>query len=61
MEVHWTDTARDHLDNIYHYIAQHSERYALRTVNRITSRSIQIVEYPESGRMVPELEIKQIR
>jgi plasmid stabilization system protein ParE len=33
MEVHWTETAAAHLDNIYRYIAIDSERYALRTVD----------------------------
>ena len=61
MEVHWTDTATAHLDNIYAYIARDSERYALRTVDRITQRSIQIAKYPLSGRMVPEISIEQIR
>lgn len=61
MEVHWTDTAIAHLDGIYRYIARDSERYALRTVDRITQRSVQIGDQPLSGRMVPELSIGQIR
>jgi addiction module RelE/StbE family toxin len=61
MDVQWTDTAAAHLDGIYAYIARDSERYALRTVDRITQRSIQIAEYPLSGRMVPEISIEQIR
>jgi plasmid stabilization system protein ParE len=61
MDVQWTDTAAAHLDGIYAYNARDSERYALRTVDRITQRSIQIAEYPLSGRMVPEISIEQIR
>lgn len=61
MDVQWTDTALSHLDGIYAYIARDSERYALRTVDRITQRSIQIAEYPLSGRMVPEMALSQIR
>ena len=61
MKVHWTNTAQVHLHNIYSYIALDSERYALRTVDRITRRSIQIAEHPLSGRKVPELSIEQIR
>jgi plasmid stabilization system protein ParE len=61
MDVQWTNTAASHLDSIYAYIARDSERYALRTVDRITQRSIQIAEYPLSGRMVPEISIEQIR
>jgi len=61
MKVHWTWTAEAHLDAIYAYIAQDSETYALRTVDRITRRSQQIGEFPMSGRKVPEYELDQIR
>ena len=36
------------------YIERDSEYYARRTVDRLTSRSIQIQEYALSGEMVPE-------
>jgi addiction module RelE/StbE family toxin len=61
MTVHWTDTAQDHLDAIYAYIAQDSPEYALRMVDRITRRSQQIADAPLSGRRVPEYELNQIR
>ena len=61
MTVHWTDTAQDHLDAIYAYIAQDSPEYALRMVDRITRRSQQIADVPLSGRRVPEYELNQIR
>ncbi len=61
MRIHWTETAEDHLDNIYMYIARHSEDYAKRVVDRITTRTIQITEFPMSGRTVPGFNIKQIR
>ena len=61
MDVQWTNTAASHLDGIYSYIAGDSKRYALCTVDRITQRSIQIAEFPLSGRMVPEISIEQIR
>ncbi|MGR9100658.1 MAG: type II toxin-antitoxin system RelE/ParE family toxin [Gammaproteobacteria bacterium] len=61
MKVHWTETAEAHLDAIYRYIAQNSETFALRTVDRITRRSQQIGEFPLSGRKVPEYELDQIR
>ena len=54
MTVHWTDTAQDHLDAIYAYIAQDSPEYALRMVDRLTRRSQQIADAPLSGRRVPE-------
>jgi plasmid stabilization system protein ParE len=61
MKVHWTETAEAQLDAIYAYIAQDSETYALRTVERITTRSQQIGEFPVSGRKVAEYELDQIR
>ena len=61
MKVHWTETAEAHLDAIYDYIAQNSTTYALRTVDRITSRSKQIGAFPLSGRKVPEYDVDQIR
>jgi len=59
--VHWTATAEGHLDAIYAYVAQDSKTYALRTVDRITSRSQQIAAFPMSGRRVPEYGLDQIR
>ncbi len=61
MKVHWTETAQDHLDAIYAYIAQDSPEYALRMVDRLTRRSQQIADLPLSGRRVPEYEMDQIR
>ncbi len=61
MKVRWTETAQDHLDAIYAYIAQNSPEYALRMVDRLTRRSQQIADLPLSGRRVPEYEMDQIR
>ena len=61
MTVIWTDTAREHLDEIYHYIARDSTFYAKRMVDRLTRRSTQIAHFPFSGREVPEYRLKQIR
>jgi len=61
MKVHWTETAEEHLDAIYAYIARDSITYALRTVDRITRKSQQIGALPLSGRRVPEYDMDQIR
>jgi toxin ParE1/3/4 len=61
MKVHWTDSAEDHLDAIYHYIALDSRQYAKRMVDRVTRRTLQIAEHPFSGRKVPEYDSKLIR
>lgn len=61
MRVHWTDTAISHLRSIHAYIGQSSPEYALRIVDRLTRRSQQIGVFPQSGRVVPEVELPQIR
>jgi len=61
VRVHWTDTAVEHLSAIHAYIAQISAEYAQRVVDRLTSRSKQIGDFPLSGRSVPEFEAAQIR
>jgi len=61
MNVFWTNTAEEHLDSIFNYIAKDSPAYAKRMVDRLTGRSIQIAEYPASGRSVPEYDLPQIR
>ena len=50
-----------HLRHIHTYIGQSSPEYALRVVDRLTRRSQQIAQFPESGRIVPEADLPQIR
>jgi plasmid stabilization system protein ParE len=61
LNVFWTDTAVEHLDALYAYVARTSEEYAKRLVDRLTSRSLQIAQFPLSGRVVPEMGVEQIR
>jgi toxin ParE1/3/4 len=61
MKVFWTETAENHLDAIYSYISLDSPEYAKQIIDRITRRSIQIADFPLSGRKVPEYEMEQIR
>jgi len=61
MNVHWTETAQDHLDAIYAFIGRNSAEYALRMVDRLTRRSQQIADAPLSGRRMPEYNLDQIR
>ena len=60
MNVHWTNTAVEHLLAIYERIAQDAPLYAQRMVDRLTKRSEQIATFPESGRMVPEYDAPDI-
>ena len=61
MNVLWTKSALSQLEAIYEYITQTSPEYALRMIDRLTRRSIQIAEFPFSGRMVPEYESNEVR
>jgi plasmid stabilization system protein ParE len=61
VKVFWTEAALSQLQAIYDYISHTSSEYALRMMDRLTNRSIQIAEFPYSGRMVPEYELNTIR
>jgi len=61
VKVLWTDSAVAQLQAVHDYLAQTSPDYALRIVDRLTRRSIQIAVFPNSGRMVPEFERNEIR
>ncbi|MGB0561769.1 MAG: type II toxin-antitoxin system RelE/ParE family toxin [Spirulinaceae cyanobacterium] len=61
MNVVWTDKAVEQLTAIHSYHAQISPEYATRLVDLITKRSRQIAAFPKSGRMLPEINLEQIR
>ncbi|MEB3309171.1 MAG: type II toxin-antitoxin system RelE/ParE family toxin [Snowella sp.] len=61
MKVFWTDKAIEQLKAIHNYHAQISPEYATRLVDLITRRSEQIANFPNSGRMLPEMNLEQIR
>lgn len=61
MKVHWTETAQAHLASIHQHIAQDSDQYALRMVDRLTRRSQQIASFPRSDRKVPEYDTDNLR
>jgi plasmid stabilization system protein ParE len=56
MKVVWTRAALVHLTNVYDYIARDSPRYAIRTVDRLTERSRQAGQFPQSGSVVPDMQ-----
>ena len=61
MKALWTASALAQLQAIHDYLAQTSPDYAVRIIDRLTRRSIQIAKFPNSGRMVPEYDLKEIR
>jgi len=61
VKVFWTEAALAQLQAIYDYISHTSPDYASRMIDRLTKRSIQMTEFPYSGRMVPEYELNEVR
>ena len=61
MKVLWTDAAVAQLEAISDYVAQTSQEYARRVIDRLTKRSIQIGAFPFAGRMVREYELNEVR
>lgn len=57
----WTDQAIDDLGDIGNYIAEHSEKFAGRTVQKLFERTAILKEFPKTGRVVPELNNDHIR
>lgn len=61
MKVVWSQTAAKQLRAIEAYLAQSSEPYAKRIVDRITDRTKQIAKFPRSGRIVSDFAEDSIR
>ena len=55
MRVVWSETAISDLDGIVSYIGASSARYASVVVSRIILATGRLADFPESGRIVPEL------
>ena len=61
MRVEWSDPASEDLDDLVRYISRDSAFYARRFGQKIVLATRRIREFPESGRMVPEVEDKTLR
>lgn len=61
VKINWTLQAKNDLIAIAEYIAQDSKKYASIQVKRIRLKAKQITEFPESGKIVPELGDPKIR
>ena len=60
-KVIWTNKYIKDLWSINDYISIDSKIYATRFINRLITRVDQLIEFPESGRVVPEKEDPAIR
>lgn len=59
--VVWTGPARVDLREVRDYIATDSPRYSRLTVQRIIGAVARLGKFPQSGRVVPELERPDLR
>ncbi|TDQ16338.1 plasmid stabilization system protein ParE [Algoriphagus boseongensis] len=61
VEIFWSDLAVNDLKSIHSFIQVDSKFYADRQIQKIIKRVDQLVNFPDSGRIVPEFSISQIR
>jgi len=59
--VIWSMPARNDLKQIYDYIAKDSRYYATNVVENVVSKAENLDEFPEIGRVVPEISDKNVR
>jgi toxin ParE1/3/4 len=59
--VKWTTPAKLDLKNIHDYIARDSRFYAQKVSQEIVNKSEKLDQYPELGRIVPEIDDPRIR
>jgi plasmid stabilization system protein ParE len=60
-QVRWTPQAADDLEAVCLFIARDSPHLAAVFADRVLHATDQLVNYPRSGRIVPELGITNIR
>lgn len=61
VKIFWTRWSIKDLRSIYDYIALDSPFYASRFIDKLINRTEQLIEHPQSGRIVPEKEDPNIK
>ena len=61
MKILWTEPASTDLESIYTFIANDSEYYARSFTAKIGDSVKRLERFPQSGRIVPELNDEKIR
>src|SRR5512146_2201563 len=59
--VEWTEIAWRDLEQVYEYIAKDSPRYAAAFTRKARQAARSLAQFPNRGRVVPELEDPSIR
>lgn len=60
-EIRWTEQAVDDLAAIKAFVSHGSPAYALAVVGELYRAVEQLVQFPDSGRIVPEQDLPEIR
>ncbi|MBT1699595.1 type II toxin-antitoxin system RelE/ParE family toxin [Fulvivirgaceae bacterium PWU4] len=60
-EIVWTEFALQDLKSIHEYISRDSQFYADRFIDKIIDRVEQLIDFPNSGRIVPEFAQDSLR
>jgi len=60
-QISWTKKSLKDLRAINDYISLDSSFYAARFISKLINRVDQLIEFPESGRIVPEKNVHEIR
>lgn len=61
MKVEWSPLALDRVSDIARYIAKDNPSAAERWVNELFDSVERLADFPESGRIVPEIGVQRIR
>ena len=61
MKVEWSPLALDRVSDIARYIAEDNPGAAERWVNELFDSVARLADFPESGRVVPEVGVRRIR
>jgi addiction module RelE/StbE family toxin len=61
VKVIWSELSIEDLRSIFDYISIDSPYYAGIQIDRIVNRTEQLIEFPQSGRVVPEFNNESLR
>ena len=61
VSVNWSNRVFDDIDSTADYLATYSKRYASAFVDNVFSKVERLKQFPEMGRMVPEINRPEIR
>ena len=56
VEIEWSSTAQNDLNEIINYIAQDSLEFALSFYDQVKEKLKNLIQFPNMGRKVPELD-----